>query len=257
MSARPFRAAALAMALLLAASQAGAQTASTAKLDAVAGQTANGSIDFVENEHHTLDATLRLFRMPAERSFSLHLADTGRCGAGTAAASSAPAIVPDLAHLRADRNGYAIVMFTLDKPTLAPGPNSIAGLPVGIYATAQDGGALLACGTLGPKRELFTTTATMPLAGVAAASLDDARACMDSEDRISRLEHRREADQAAVDASHTADERLAVSQAQASHEAQFQAYLKTHEQVCGKLRIDPRERAAVLAERAAAAGAAQ
>ncbi len=251
------RIAAVVVATLLAASHADAQTASTAQLDPVAGQTASGSIDFVENEHHTLDATLHLVRMPPEHPFSLHLADSARCAAGMEAASSAPAIVPDVAHLRADRGGYAIVMFTLDKLTLTPGPHSIAGLPVGIYASPEDGGALLACGKLGPKRTLFTTTATMPLAGVPAASLDDARACMDSEDRIVRLEHRREADQAAVDASRTADDRLAALQAQATHEAQLQAYLKTHDQVCGKLRIGARERAAVLAERAAAASAAR
>ena len=252
MSARSSRAAALAMALLLAASQAGAQTASTAQLDAVAGQTAFGSLDVVENEHHALDGTLHLVHMPPDRPFSLHLADAGRCGADAAAASSAPAIVPELAHLHADPGGHAIVMFTLDKLTLRPGPNSIAGLPVGIYAAAEDGGALLACGTLGPKRQMFTVTTVAPQA---QASLDDVRACMDSDDRIVRLVHLRETDQTAVDAARTADERFAASQAQAAHELQMQAYLKTHDQVCGKLVIGARERAAVLAERAEAASA--
>lgn len=249
MSALRHRVGALAVAALLAASHAGAQTASTAVLEPAAGQSANGAIDVVENAYHHLDVTLRLFRMPRDRTFALHLADPERC----ASAAETPPIVPDVPRLRADRDGMAVVMFTLDKPTLAPGTDSIAGRPVGIYASAQDGGALLACGTLGPKRQTFTTGPPPP---APAASLDDARACMDSEDRIVALVRRGDADHLAVDASRTADDRLAASQVRAAHEAQLQAYLKTHDQVCGKLRIDPRERAAVLAERAAAAASA-
>ena len=229
------------------------QPASTALLEPMPGQSASGAIDFVESENH-LDGTLRLFHMPPGRPFSLHLADRGRCPTAGDEPSSAPAIVPDVAHLRADGSGDAIVMFRLDDLKLSPGAQSIGGLPVGIYASPGDGGALLACGRLGPKRQTFTTVSAMP---GPAASLEDARACMDSEDRIVAFDRRRDADHVAVDASRTADDRLAALQTQAAHQAQLDACLKTHDLVCGKLRIGLRERATVLAERAAAASAAR
>ena len=89
------------------------------------------------------------------------------------------------------------------------------------------------------------------------ASRADARACMDSEDRVVALDRRGDADKAAVEAARTAESRVALLDAQAAHDAEFQAFLKTHSQRCGTLRISPQDRAAVLEEREAAASAAR
>ena len=223
----------------------------TVRIFPIAGTDTVGSMTLIEREHR-LAVDLELAKLPAGQPFTLHFADEGRCYAGPDAAPTAHAFVVARPELRADASGAATVHVVLENLTLEPGTGSISRYPLGIYTDAAHGGTALACGNVSLNRRVTTNVMPGP-----AASLDDARTCMDSDDRIVRLVHRRESDQALVDAARTADERFTALQAQAAHEAQMQAYLKTHDQVCGKLRIDARERAAVLAERAAAASAAR
>jgi hypothetical protein len=210
----------------------------TVRIFPIAGTDTVGSMTIVEREHR-LAVDLKLTQLPANQPFTLHFADEGRCYAGPDAAPAAHAFVIALPELRADASGAATVHVVLESLTLEPGTGSIARYPVGIYTDASHGGTALACGDVSLNRTITTNVMPGP-----AASLDDARACMDSDDRIVTLDRRRDADDVAVDASRTADERLAALQVQATHEAQLQAYLKTHDQVCGKLRIGARERAA-------------
>lgn len=241
------------VAALLASLQSAAQPAATAQMSPVAGQSVFGEVVFVERDAH-LDVKVRLVHMPAGLPFELHLADHGPCLAGPGAAASGPAIVPDVPRLRADSGGYAVVLFTLANLTLGPGPNSIAGLPVGIYAPADRGGAALACGQLGPHRELFTTTQQSPLP---RAPLSEVRACMDSEDRVVALDRRNDAERAAIEGATSAAARDAWLEVWTRHEAEFQATLRTHSQRCGTLQASTADRAAVLAERRDAASGAR
>lgn len=158
--------------------------------------------------------------------------------------------MPDVAGLRADAHGRLFLRLVLDDLTLAPGPDSIANFPMAVYATPDDGGAMLGCGPLSAKGFV-----TAPPAPAPAASLAEARACMDSEDRVVALDRRGDADRAAVEAARTAESRVALLDAQAAHGAEFQPLLKRHSQRCGTLRIRPQDRAAGLEEREAAASA--
>jgi len=236
-----------AAAATLGALHAGAQSPAKATVLPVAGQSASGMLTFVEREHH-LDVELALTDLPPSRPFALHLADDQRCPKIPGTPPSPHAVVPDVAGLRADAHGRLYLRFVLDGLTLS----SIANSPVAVYAAPDDGGAMLGCGPLSVKGFV-----TMPPPPPPAASLADARACMDSEDRVVALDRRGDADKAAVDAARTAESRVALRDAQAVHDAEFQAFLKAHAQRCGTLRISAQDRATVLQERAAAASAAR
>ena len=88
-----------------------------------------------------------------------------------------------------------------------------------------------------------------------AASRDEARACMDSEDRIVALDRRNDADKAAIQAASNAAAHDDLLEAWRWREAEFHVALKAHTQLCQRVRITPEVRTAILKEREAAASA--
>jgi hypothetical protein len=250
LSQAPRRRAAVIAAALLASAAVGAQPPPRAILLGVDGQHGSGVLTFTEREHG-LAVELAVTDLPPGRLFALHLADDRHCPAIPGVPAAARAVVPTVPALRTDQHGRLYLRFTVDDVTLGPGPDSIAGFPVAIYATPDDGGAMLACGPLAPKGFVTTTLPPPPV-----ASLAEARACMDSEDRVVSLVKRGDADQAAVASATTAAQRVELLQRQAAHDGELQSFLKTHTQRCGTLHVSAQDRATVLRERAAAASAA-
>jgi len=226
-----------------------------AEIAPVAGHAVSGKLVLSQASQRQVRAEISLAGLVPGQAFEIRFESHNACERG--APSTTPAR-PVFARetMRGGSSGTFARTLPFDGIVLGDGPDSIRGLTVGVHATAEQGGAALGCGDLGAQPGF---TAQIPQRQPYSPR-DEVRTCMDAEAGIATLVERGEADDDAVDAARkrivgeqperSTLEALERQRAlQAAHALELRTALSSHGAQCGRLLIDPADRAAILKER--------
>ncbi len=165
------RIAALASAVLLAAcaSTPGAGLSAVAKLEPTKGNTAAGTVEFVQRGDK-VHVTANVTGLAPDREHGFHVHEKGDCSSGDGMSAGAhfnpdgkphgpqdaPHHAGDLPALKADAAGKASATFVLDDVTVAAGPRSVVGRGLIVHKDPDDyktqptgnSGARVACAVI-------------------------------------------------------------------------------------------------------------